>query len=646
MSGQLSSPLQVGPVTLANRIVFAAHLTNTAVDGLPTARSAAYAAARAAGGAGLVVTEESTVDPGDRPYEKLVDGTATAVVAGYRRVTDAVHAHGTPVFAQLNHNGGQSAGTYTRVPVRAPSPVADPLFGEVPAALTRAGIAGLVAAFAAAAERCAAGGFDGLELQASQSSLARGFLARATNRRTDGHGGPLEQRARFLLEVVAAVRAAIGPGLALGVRLSVDDGVAGGTTPDEAVRTAELLAGTGAVDYLSTAVGVAMQSLHRNVAPMGVPGGWTLPAAARIRAATGLPVVAVGGFVDPASAEAALAAGACDLVGIVRGQVADPEFAAKALGGRAAEIRSCLGCNQECIGRVGLNRRIGCVVNPRAGREAELPSPRRRPRRVAVVGGGPAGLQAAATAARRGHAVTLYEAAPRTGGQVLVAALAPGRSRFGRLVADLAAECARLGVDVRTSTPAGAALLHREAPDVVVLATGSRAHRPPWAGGHERVVDVRDVLGGRVQPAGEVLVVDDLGWAAAPSTAVLLAERGCAVEVTTSGLVVGADLGLTLDAERWHVRAAELGIVQTTDSVVTGVTGSDRPTVGLLHHPTGTARERRVDWVVVAAPAAPVDGLWHELAGGALEVHRIGDCMAPRKAHAATVEGERVAAAL
>jgi 2,4-dienoyl-CoA reductase (NADPH2) len=642
----LFTPLRLGPVTVPNRVVFAAHLTNAAVDGLPTAQHAAYAAARAAGGAGLVVTEESTVHPGDRPYEKLVDGCSPAVVPAYRRLTDAVRAHGTPVFAQLNHNGGQSSSAYTRRPVDAPSPVADPLFGEVPRALSTAGIAELVAGFAAAAARCAEGGFDGVELQASQSSLARAFLAPATNRRTDGYGGPLEQRARFLLEVVAAVRDAVGPGLALGVRLSGDDLVDGGIAPDEAVATARLLAGAGGVDYLSTSIGVATRTLHRNVAGMGAPGGWTLPFAARLRAEVGLPVVAVGGFTHPDQAEEALAAGLCDLVGVVRGQVADPDFAVKARTGRAAEIRACLGCNQECIGRVGTNRWLGCVVEPRTGREAQLPPPRRRPRRVAVVGGGPAGLQAAVSATRRGHRITLFEADDRTGGQVLVAARAPGRARFGRLVADLAAECARLGVDVRTSSPVDAELLDREAPEVVVLATGSRPARPAWTGESARVVDVRDVLSGRVRPAGTVLVVDDLGWAAAPSTAVLLAGQGCAVEVTTSGLVVGADLGLTLEAERWHVRAAELGIAQSPDRVVTGLTGGDRPTVRLLHHPTGTEEDRVVDWVVVATHAAPADELWRELSGGGVEVHRIGDCLAPRRAHAATVEGERVGVAL
>jgi 2,4-dienoyl-CoA reductase (NADPH2) len=639
----LFTPLRLGPVTVANRIVFAAHLTDYAEDGLPTLRSAAYAAARAAGGAGLVVTEEATAAAGDRPYEKLVAGTDPAVVPAFQRLTDAVHAHGTPVFIQLNHNGGQSSSMYTRTPVRAPSAVPDPLFGEVPCAVTVAEIAELVAGYATTAGHCAAGGFDGVELQCSQSSLVRGFLARGTNRRTDGYGGPLEHRVRFLLEVLSAVREAIGPARALGVRLSADDLVPGGITRDEAVQTARLVAATGQVDYLSTSVGVATENLYRNVAAMGTPPGWTLPAAARLRAATRLPVVGVGGFTAPAQAEAALAAGQCDLVGVVRAQIADPDFAVKARTGRTAEIRSCLRCNQECIGRVGRNRRLGCVVNPRAGREAALPSPRRRPRRVWVVGGGPAGLQAAASAAGRGHEVTLFEAQPHTGGQVRVAAAAPGRARLGLLVDDLAAECGRLGVELRTSSPVDVGLVRTASPEVVVLATGARAVRPAWAGDGPRVVDVRDVLTGRVRPAGEVLVVDDLGSAAAPSTAVLLAERGCAVEVVTSGMVVGQDLGLTLEAERWHVRAAELGIVQTTDVVVTGVAGR---AVTLLHHPTGRTLTRTVDRVVAATPALPADELWRDLRGGGLEVHRIGDCLAPRRISAATIEGDRVGAAL
>ncbi|MFW3172672.1 mycofactocin system FadH/OYE family oxidoreductase 2 [Geodermatophilus sp. CPCC 206100] len=639
---RLAAPLQVGPVTLPNRVVFPAHLTNFAVDGLPTARHAAYYAARAAGGAGLVVTEESTVDPADRPYEKLVRGYDPAVLPGYRLVTDAVHAHGTPVFAQLNHNGGQSDGTYTRAPVVAPSAVPDPLFRAVPREATAADVARLVAGYADVAARCAAGGFDGVEVQGSQSSLVRQFLSRATNRRTDGYGGPLEHRARFLVEVLGAVREAVGPGLAVGVRLAGEEGVADGTTLAEAAATARLLADRGLVDYVSTTVGVATATLERVIPPMTTPPGYARHVPAAIRAAVGVPVVGVGRYLDPAQAERALADGDCDMVGLARGQIADPEFAAKALGGRAGEIRTCLGCNQECAGAVGTNRSLGCVTNPRAGREAPLEPPVRR-RRVLVVGGGPAGLRAAATAAQRGHAVTVLEERPETGGAVRVAASAPGRGGLRPLADDLAAECARAGVEVRTGVRATADLVRAQAADVVVLATGARAARPAWAGESGRVVDVREVLGGAVAPAGAVLVVDDLGSAAAPSVAELLAARGCAVEVVTAAMVVGQDLGLTLDRPRWQRRAAELGIRQSTDLLVEAVEGR---VVRLRHHPTGAVQRRTVDWVVVAAPGEPADELWRELRDSGLEVHRIGDCLAPRRASAATLDGDRLGALL
>ncbi|WP_233517780.1 mycofactocin system FadH/OYE family oxidoreductase 2 [Geodermatophilus marinus] len=642
---RLAAPLRLGPLTVPNRVVFPAHLTNFAVDGLPTARHAAYAAARAAGGAGLVVVEESTVDPADRPYEKLVRGWDPAVVPAWRAVTEAVHAHGVPVVAQLNHNGGQSDGLHTRAPVLAPSPVPDPLFGEVPREATPADLRRLVAAFAAVAGRCAAAGFDGVEVQASQSALARQFLSRATNRRTDRYGGSLENRARFLAEVLAAVREAVGPDRAVGVRLGDEEGAGGGTTAAEAAATARLLAGRGLVDWVSTTVGVATATLDRVVPPMTTPTGYARPFAAAVRAAVGVPVIGVGRFLTPGQAEAALAAGDCDLVGAVRAQVADPAWAAKALAGRAGEIRRCLGCNQECVGAVGLGRALGCVTNPRAGREAPLPVPARR--RVLVVGGGPAGLRTAATAAQRGHEVTLLEQGRVLGGAVRTAAAGPGRGGLLPLVEDLARECARAGVALRTGVRATAAGVLGAAPDAVVLATGARAAPPAWAAGAEGVLDVRDVLGGRVRPAGRVLVVDELGGAAAPSVAELLAARGCRVELVTAALVVGQDLGPLLELPRWRRRAAELGIRLTPEVVVTAVDGG---TVALLHHPTGAVQARAVDAVVVAAPGVADDALWHELrrgpGDGGPEVHRVGDCLAPRRASAATRDGERVGAAL
>jgi thioredoxin reductase len=369
------------------------------------------------------------------------------------------------------------------------------------------------------------------------------------------------------------------------------------------------------------------------------------------------------------------------MVGVVRGQIADPEFTAKARAGHAAGIRTCLSCNQECAGRVGRNRWLGCTANPRAGRESvplpppatpatlarrkpgtetrpALPpamSPRGRPgagRRVYVVGGGPGGLQAAVTAAERGR-VTLFEGAAHTGGQADVAGRMPGRAGFGNLTDDLADQARRAGVSVETSHPVHEEFLRAERPDAVVLATGAVPVQPDWAHGHPRVVDVRQVADGSARPEGTVVVVDELGFHQATSIAELLANRGCTVEVITSALVVGQDLGLTLDLELWTRMAHAQGVGQRTDVVVldAGEDGTGRVELTLLHHPTGDRQRLACDWVACAVPPRPSDELWRALRGtgpdsAPFEVHRVGDCLAPRRAHAAVIEGERVGAAL
>ncbi|MDN5750759.1 MAG: mycofactocin system FadH/OYE family oxidoreductase 2 [Pseudonocardia sp.] len=643
----LHTPLRLGPLTLRNRIVFSAHLTNYAEDGLPTAQHAAYYAARGAGGAGLVITEEHSADPADRPYEKLIHGTDSAVVPGYRRITDAVHAHGAAVLAQLNHNGGQSSGRYSRRPVYAPSPVPDPMFREVPVELDPPGIARIVDGYARTAAHCVAGGFDGVELQCSHSSMVRQFLSPATNLRTDGYGGA--GRPRFLLEVVDAVRDVLGRDRVLGVRLCGDEGIEHGIGIDEAVAVARLLEATGKVDHLNTSIGVATSTLYLIEASLRFAPGYALSIPAALKRAVDLPVIGVGRFTEPAHAEQALLDGRCDLVGVVRGQIAEPAFA-------SAPVRACVGCNQECVGRVGLNRWLGCVVNPQAGREAvALPEPG-LPKRVLVVGGGPAGLRAAATAASRGHRVVLCERDRETGGTVRLAAAAPGRGEFGNVVRDLLGECRAAGVEIRTGVDVDATLVGREAPDAVVLATGACAQLPPWAHPDpdprlartrtptRRVVDVRDVLSGRVAPTGAVLVYDELGFHQAPAAAEMLAARGCRVEIMTPGMVVAQDLGTTLDMELFHRRAHAAGISLTTDRVITGV--AEGPVVTVLHHTVGAESERRVDWVVCAIPPEPDDTLWRALRDGPRPVHRIGDCLAPRRVHAAVIEGHRVGVAL
>ena len=650
----LWSPLQLGPVTVKNRIVFSAHLTNYARGGLPTEQHAAYYAARAAGGAGLIITEEHSVHPTDWPYEKLIHGFHREVIPGYRRITDAVHRHRVPIFAQINHNGGQASSMYSRLPVWAPSPVADPLFREVPKAVDESEISEIVTGYARVAEHCAEGGFDGIELQCSHSSIVRGFLSPATNTRTDAYGGSLANRARLLLEIVAAVRRAIGPTLALGVRICGDELIEGGTTIDEAVEVARMVEATGQVDYINTSIGVATASLFMIEASMHIPPGYALFIPSAIRKAVDVPVVGVGRFKDPLQAERALAEGHCDLVGVVRGQIADPDFVAKARAGATDEIRLCLSCNQECVGRMGLNRWLGCIENPRTGREHEWAVTRHvqlsaKPKDVMVVGAGPAGLQAAIAAARAGHRVTVYEKEEVAGGQVRLAASVPNRAEFGDIVRNQLAEGKRLGVRYAYGVAVWPGLVEEKRPDLVVVATGAEPARPWWAPEQaEHVIDVRHVLDGTAPNGGpqagdSVLVLDEIGFHHATSVAELLADRGCVVEVATNGMVVGQDLGITLDMEGWWIRAGAKGIVQSTDLVPVGMEGR---ALQLLHHPTGAMQERSPDWVVLAVPPNPVEWLYFDLKARGVPVQRVGDCVAPRRAHAAVVDGERVGAAL
>src|SRR6195952_1815618 len=592
----LWTPQQLGPVSTRNRIVFSAHLTNYAEDGLPPEQHAAYYAARARGGAGLIITEEHSTHPTDWPYEKLIHGFHPEVIPGYRRITEAVHRHGTPIFAQINHNGGQASSMYTRMPVWAPSPVADPLFREVPKEVDEHEIAEIIAGYAQVAEHGREGGLAGIELQCSHSSIVRGFLSPATNVRTDRWGGSLKNRARLLLELVAAVRDAIGRDMALGVRLCGDELIEGGTTIDEAVEVAKLVEATGHVDYLNTSIGVATQTLYMIEASMAIRPGYALFIPAALRRATRLPVVGVGRFKDAVQADRALTSGQCDMVGVVRGQIADPDFARKSRSGHSEEVRLCLSCNQEGVGRMGLNRWLGCIENPRTGREheyaqrADVTIGTRPPvptiKRVMVAGAGPAGLQAAIAAARNGHEVTVYEQQAAAGGQVRLAAVVPNRAELGDMIRNQLTECRRLGVTINFDSGVWPGLIDEQRPDHVIVATGAEPQRPWWAPGDcPNVADVREVLDGSAHPEGSVVVIDEIGFHHATSVAELLADRGCAVEVVTNGMVVGQDLGITLDMENWWMRAGRKGIVQSTDLVAMGVApGNGALELHLLHH--------------------------------------------------------------
>jgi 2,4-dienoyl-CoA reductase (NADPH2) len=650
---RLFSPVRVGPITLENRIVFAAHRTNYATDGLPSLRHAAYYAERAEGGAGLVIAEGQSVHPSDRPHEKVICGFDPEVVTAWRAVTDEVHSRGTPVFAQINHSGSHGTGMYSRAPLWAASPVADPVSREVPKAIEEHEIAEIVAGFATTATRCAQGGFDGVELECSGASILAGFLSPATNLRTDGYGGPLERRARLLLEILSEVRAALGRELAVGVRLSGDERVDRGTTLTDAIAVAAMVDEQGCADYLNASAGPlkAPPQVSGPLKPAG-PRRSSLIAAA-LRKAISLPVIGGGRYRDPAQAEAVLRAGHCDLVGIVRAQITDPRFASKALTGRSETIGVCSSCTQECVGRVRRNCSLRCTENPRAGLEAEA-RPRSTAgagarRRVVVVGAGPGGLQAAIAAAEGGHEVIVFERSGEPGGLVRLAARAPGRGELRDLVRSQVARCGELGVEIRLFAEATPATVLGERPNVVIVATGSRPRRPPWSleppAGSPPLADVTEVLDGSARPEGAVLVVDELGSHQAPSVAELLAAHGCAVEIATPAMVVGGELEPTGDLEGFNMRAAARQIVQSTDLVVTALEPGG---VRLLHHPTGTVEQRAVDWVVLAVAPVSEDGLYKDLRSEApgLDLRRVGDCLAPRRVHAAVVEGERAGSSI
>ncbi|RBY83688.1 NADH:flavin oxidoreductase [Geodermatophilus sp. TF02-6] len=642
---RLFSPIDVGTMRLRNRVVLPPHASaigNVYGTEEEAARNIAYFVDRCRdGGAGWVSSLSThvanTLIPG---FEPTGVGAATTgffrlpfFVERVQQFCDSLHALGTSVSVQMVHQGGMPHG--------ASAVMSAPTINLVPHVMTRADIEAFVREYAESARLSQAGRADGVELHLNHDDLHEWFLSPLTNHREDAYGGSLENRCRFSVETLRAIREVVGDTMTVGVRLNVREEVPGGYGVDEGVEIAQYLESTGLIDYVHGVVGSPWGN-PSYIQPTYVAPAQFAPLVGELRKGVGLPVVYTGRVTDPDVAEHVLAAGHADLVGMARAHIADGDLLRKARAGRTAEIRPCVGGN-ECISRryvEGLP--FGCAVNPTTSHEVEGPWPRAASRRrLVVVGGGPAGMELAALAAEGGLSVTLLEAEDELGGQLRYVVRAPRHEGYTQYLDWQRRRLTALAVDVRTGCRATAGDVRALGPDVVAVATGAGPRTPAIDGvtaGH--VHDVRDVLAGRAAPGRRVAVVAQDDHVAPLSVADSLAERGCEVTVVYATAqpapllgryIVGAILG-RLDARDVRFRFMEevVGIGRTTITTRNVYSGVVR-TVG------------EFDSVVLACGSVSDSGLYDELAPELPEVHVLGDAYAPRRLVFATRQAHALA---
>jgi len=642
----LFSPIKIGSVVIPNRINFAAHLTNLSENHQISERHIYYYRERAKGGCGLITTEELTVHPSDLAYAKLVDAFVPEVIPGFKKLTRTIHEYDTRIFAQLNHNGMQADGKISRLPVWGPSPGVDPLFREMSKEMEIEDIKECVAYFAKSAIHVVEGGLDGIELQIGHSSLIRQFLSPATNFREDEYGGSFENRLRFCLEVIDAVRQAVGNDFSLGIRLNADEmHPRGGLTLEDTKKIAARLEAAGQLDLMDLSLGT-FHNLYLVEGSMHTPLAYTVPLSAGIRSVVNLPVYCTNRINDPHLAEKILEDGQGDMINMVRALIADPELPNKAREGRDDDIRQCIACNQGCIGRMGLGYTIGCMQTPAAGNEKELGigtlKPCDVPKKVVVVGAGPAGLEVARVAALRKHRVIVFEKNDEVGGQNILAGKVPGRQEITGVTRWLISQVNKLDIDLKLGVDADEERVLQEKPDAVVVATGSVPKKNPFPGeySYPEVVNTQQILTGEVVPGDKVLLIDLDGHHQGTGTAEFLADLGKKVHVLVPSLFQGSALGPLQDLFLARQRLAKKGVTCTPDIAVLEIQGT--LVKGLNVYSNEMIDFDGYDTIVLAAGNVADDRLYFALKGKVKDVYRIGDCVAPRKTDMAIVEGNRV----
>jgi 2,4-dienoyl-CoA reductase-like NADH-dependent reductase (Old Yellow Enzyme family)/thioredoxin reductase len=673
----LLQPFRLRHLTLRNRIVSTSHEPNYAEDGLPTERYRLYHAEKAKGGIALTMIGGSAIVAPDSPPAfgnlRLYD---PRIVPLFRELAEACHAHDTAVMCQITHLGRRSsnyAGDW--LPLMSPSPLREPAHRAFPKAMEEWDVARVVADYARGASACKEGGLDGIEIEA-YGHLFDAFWSPLTNRRDDDWGrGSLGTRLRFGLQVLEAIRAAVGPDFLVGIRMAVDEDTEDGLAADEGLEIARRIAASGLIDFVNVIKGHidTDEGLSHVIPGMGTPAAPHLPTVARLKRELELPILHAARINDVATARHAVESGALDLVGMTRAHLADPHIVAKIERGAEERIRPCVGVGY-CIDRIYEGGPALCLHNPATGREAELPheiAPASRNgggQRAIVVGGGPAGLEAARVLATRGHQVTLFEAAEELGGQVRIASRLARRRDLVGIVDWLAREAELAGAELLTGRYLEVEEVLAAQPEIVVVATGGLPNTGFLRAGEERAISTWDLLSGQVPPGQEVLVFDDGGSHAGVSAAEFAARSGAKVHYVTPERIVAPEVGGT-NYPAYFKAFGEYGVEIVLNRRLRAVRPEgNRLAAELWNEYARKTTELTVDQVVVEHGVLPLDELYFALkpqssnlgevdpaallAGGPalparnpegrFRLARVGDAVASRNVHAALLDSLRL----